>query len=514
MNKLPWSRESKYLTNHTRTVFGCVMTLALVVVSIGPVYANENISEASQQCVDCHSVATPAIVENWKRSRHSAVTPAEACEKKVLERRVSTNEVPPALANVVVGCAECHCMNADAHKDIFEHNEAKVHSTVTPRDCGTCHSVEADQYAKNIMSHANGNLAKNELFGAMMSSVNGVQTVDKDLKIATTAPDELTSADSCYSCHGTKLTVTGKMVRDTSYGDMEFLKIDGWPNQGVGRVNLDESRGSCSSCHTKHEFSIAMARKPYTCSQCHKGPDVPAYQSYLVSKHGNVYASTEKDWKMDSVPWVLGGDFSAPTCAVCHVSLVTSVDGEVIAQRTHQMNDRLPWRIFGVIYAHPHPKSPDTSLIRYKNGQPVPTSLDGDLATEFLITREEMNARQATLQKVCRGCHTRNWVDGHWSRFEQSLTNTNQMTLASTRLLESAWRDKLADLSNPFDEAIEKLWVEQWLFYANSTRFASAMLGADYGVFANGRWFMSKNLRDIVDRIGCLRSVRSKMKER
>jgi hydroxylamine dehydrogenase len=41
--------------------------------------------------------------------------------------------------------------------------------------------------------------------------------------------------------------------------------------------------------------------------------------------------------------------------------------------------------------------------------------------------------------------------------------------------------------------------VEQWLFYANSTRYSSAMAGADYGVFANGRWFMAKNLQEMVD---------------
>ncbi len=43
------------------------------------------------------------------------------------------------------------------------------------------------------------------------------------------------------------------------------------------------------------------------------------------------------------------------------------------------------------------------------------------------------------------------------------------------------------------------MWVEQWLFFANSTRFASAMAGADYGVFANGRWYMSKNLQQMSD---------------
>ena len=57
----------------------------------------------------------------------------------------------------------------------------------------------------------------------------------------------------------------------------------------------------------------------------------------------------------------------------------------------------------------------------------------------------------------------------------------------------------VAGISAPFDEPIEKMWVEQWLFFANSTRFASAMVGADYGVFANGRWYLSKNLQEMVE---------------
>ena len=57
----------------------------------------------------------------------------------------------------------------------------------------------------------------------------------------------------------------------------------------------------------------------------------------------------------------------------------------------------------------------------------------------------------------------------------------------------------LSQNGNLFDEAIEKKWVEQWLFYANATRFASAMAGTDYGVFANGRWYLSRNIQDMID---------------
>ncbi|MDQ1238526.1 MAG: hydroxylamine dehydrogenase, partial [Thermodesulfobacteriota bacterium] len=287
---------------------------------------------------------------------------------------------------------------------------------------------------------------------------------------------------------------------------MEFLTLSGWPNQGVGRLNPDGSKGLCHSCHSKHEFSISVARKPYTCSQCHKGPDVPAYQAYSVSKHGNLYFSNVNTWKMDSVPWSVGKDFAAPTCATCHVSLLTSADGEVISMRTHQMNDRLPWRIFGLIYAHKHPKAPDTSIITNKDGLPLPTTLQGDSATEFLITQEEADKRRSAMQTVCRSCHSENWVLGHWSRFEQSLTTTNDMTRSATQILQSAWNEKLADPTNPFDEGIERLWMDQWLFYANSTRFASAMQGADYGVFANGRYYLSKNLRDLQDRFLLLKT--------
>ena len=77
------------------------------------------------------------------------------------------------------------------------------------------------------------------------------------------------------------------------------------------------------------------------------------------------------------------------------------------------------------------------------------------------------------------------------------------MTLTATKILLTAWEKGaaigLAQKDSIFNEAVEKKWVEQWLFFANSSRFASAMMGADYGVFANGRWYMSKNIQEMID---------------
>jgi hydroxylamine dehydrogenase len=111
--------------------------------------------------------------------------------------------------------------------------------------------------------------------------------------------------------------------------------------------------------------------------------------------------------------------------------------------------------------------------------------------------------RRKTMQSVCLACHGKGWVDGHFARLENTIGTTNQETLAATKILIAAWEAGVAkgpaQNDSIFNEAIERKWVEQWLFFANSTRFASAMAGADYGVFANGRWYLSKNLREMAE---------------
>jgi hypothetical protein len=71
------------------------------------------------------------------------------------------------------------------------------------------------------------------------------------------------------------------------------------------------------------------------------------------------------------------------------------------------------------------------------------------------------------------------------------------MVLAATQLLLEAWDKGLADKSNPFDETIEHKWILQWLFYANSLRYGSAMSGPDYAAFKNGWWELTKNLHEM-----------------
>jgi cytochrome c553 len=459
------------------------------------------VSNASQQCLDCHAALHPGIVEDWKKSRHAMVTPEKALTTAELSKRISSTSVPDDMKSVVVGCAECHTQRPESHADTFSHNGFSVHVVVSPDDCAACHRRERDQYAENIMSHAWKNLAENSIYQVLKQSILG-SPARKSGKLTFNPPDAATNAETCFYCHGTRLTVTGFEKRDTDAGELEFPIIDGWPNQGVGRVNPDGSNGACTSCHTRHAFSMEIARKPYTCKECHSGPDVPAYKVYETSKHGNIAASKQSTWDFQAVPWTVGKDFTAPTCAACHISLLTHPEGDVIVQRTHRMSDRLSNRIFGLIYAHRQPISPDTTRIRNSAGHQLPTDFNGLPAASYLINDAEYAKRQQTMQSVCLSCHSLSWVKGHWQRYDHAIQSTNAATRTATDIMRDIWKKGFASgldrSANPFDEAIEKKWCAIWLFDANNSRFSSAMAGGgDYGVFAEGRFPLSAHVAEL-----------------
>jgi hydroxylamine dehydrogenase len=442
----------------------------------------------------------PGLVQDWMHSLHSQVTPSQALTKKPKERRVSSETIPDSLKDVVVGCYECHSLNATNHTDNFDHMDFRINVVVSPPDCQICHATEAQEFAGSKKAHAVGNLQKNPLFHTMVDSVTSMAEV-KDGKLRLVGSSDQTKNESCYGCHGSRVEVNGTRTNQTDLGPVVVPKLANWPNQGVGRVNPDGSLGACTTCHARHEFSIAVARKPFTCAQCHKGPDVPAWEVYTESKHGNIFLSKEREWNWDHVPWRVGQDFQTPTCAACHSSLLTSPDGDVIAPRTHDFGARLWVRLFGLPYTHPQPKSGDTSLIRNKDGQPLPTAFTGETASEFLIDAKEQALRQGVMRGICRSCHSQDWVTGHFDKLAHTIQETDQMTKAATDLMQKAWAQGLADKSNPFDEPIERKWMKQWLYYANSIRLGSAMSSADHTSFETGWFDLTTHLREMEERI-------------
>lgn len=95
----------------------------------------------------------------------------------------------------------------------------------------------------------------------------------------------------------------------------------------------------CDSCHTRHKFSAAEARRPEACITCHSGPPHPDDETYFHSLHGQIYLAEGAQWDW-SKP-LSKGNYRAPTCAYCHMR-----DGR------HQVADKTIWK-FGLQEVNP-----------------------------------------------------------------------------------------------------------------------------------------------------------------
>lgn len=505
------TKEKTVTVTNTRTLTTTVtktVTQRPVTIQLGPAVVGtqhididkelskikDKISQESMTCINCHKTFTPGIVADWLRSRHAHVTPAEALKKPELERMISSTP-PEKFMEKVVGCYECHGQKPDEHPDTFDHFGFKIHAIVTPRDCATCHRVEVEEYSRSVKANAHYNLVNNPVYMLLVNATT--QVCMHGIK----AGYEKAKESACFACHGTRVEFKG--LREANIGGLK-LKLpvyEGWPNHGVGRVNPDGSKGSCSACHPRHSFSIAVARSPYTCAQCHLDPDVPAFDVWKESKHGNIFLAEWKSYDMEAVPWIPGKHFRAPSCSVCHFSLLVDNQGNVIAPRTHDVGSRIWIRIFGV-YSHPQPKIGETWKIVNKDGLPLPYSLgDAEPAYKYLIDAEEMQKRRELMIAICSQCHSEVYARDRIRWFESVVNETDKAVKAATLVLVDAWKKGVAKGlptgDNPFDEYIEKRWIEAWLFSANSIRYGAAMNGPDWTTFKRGWWQLTKTIEEM-----------------
>ncbi len=356
------------------------------------------ISDEAQNCIDCHTQKSRGIVADWAQSRH---------------------------AHVNVTCIDCHKAgpaDKDVSKEHLEYSKVPVSAVVSPRDCSRCHPAEAQQYSHS--KHAR--------------TLELINKIDPWLNHGLNNKNERNTG--CYYCHGTVITFKdGKISPDT------------WPNDGVGRINPDGSKGSCSSCHTRHRFSVAEARKPEACGQCHLGPDHPQVEIYKESKHGSIYYSEGAKWHWDAAPgsWTPGEDYRTPTCAVCHMSAVNGVKG------THDVTERLAW------------ESQAPLSVRPSEFKPLPA--DTDWKTE----RKKM-------KQVCLACHSQTWVDNQFRKYDNAIHNYNDNYYKPMKKIADELYAKKLLSKKPLDEQLEFDLYELWHHEGRRARFGAAMMGPDY----------------------------------
>lgn len=401
--------------------------------------------DPNDACINCHSTVTPGIVESWLNSKHAV-------------SRIS--------------CAACHT-GMEGDPSGIDHFGVNVTSVPSPNYCQSCHPNEVEQNtrSKHAWTAFIGNYkpyylkAKEMGLNPLSQETAKLLNPDAMAKTAVTPlfPDSgvlkmIGLLDNpaynhnnvvlgCAECHGTFVTVN------------DDGSLNGWPNAGVGRVNPDESLGSCSSCHTRHSFSVEEARKPDTCGQCHLGPDHPQHEIYTESKHGNIFASRGEDWNWDAPGNEWGpDDIEAPTCAACHIS---GFGGAVAV--THDVGERLYWEL-----------QPKISVPQWKNADEV------DIVTQRIPDLEQAEKGRANMQSVCTQCHSSSWVTGYFTEYDKVVSDYNMLFEYVDDLLASAYADGLISKDNPIDEMPEIYHYKIWHHSGRRWRMGAAMMGPDW----------------------------------
>ncbi|QGY40031.1 hydroxylamine oxidoreductase [Pseudodesulfovibrio cashew] len=369
-------------------------------------------SEQAKACINCHKAENPGLFADWTMSRH-------------------------ASANIT--CLDCH--QADpADKDVIKEHfkqyersdtqwgrpeyKVPIATAVTPKDCSRCHPDEVKQYARS--KHANTNSIVWKIDPWMRKGMNNAAE----------------RQSGCLTCHGTALKLDDK-------GNLDAAT---WPNVGVGRINMDGSFGSCTSCHTRHRFSVAEARRPQACGQCHLGPDHPQIEIFTESKHGAIYDSFGESYNWDAAPgtWTAGVDYRGPTCASCHMS------GTGPVMTTHDVTERLSWEL----------QAPLT--VRPQDFKPLPAQND------WKVERDKMKA-------VCTQCHTNTWVDNHYVKLDKVVANYNDIYFKPAKaMLDELYAKGLITKEGFFDERPEVEFYELWHHEGRRARMGAAMMAPDY----------------------------------
>ncbi len=300
-----------------------------------------------------------------------------------------------------VGCADCHLPAESVAAAIQQMpsscEDKRVRRAVSPRNCIACHAIQAEQFAAG----------KHTLAWVAMTSM------------PTTAqqPGPIVEGEKgCGGCH---------------------------------RIGRDE--GKCDSCHTRHLFSAAEARRPEACMTCHMGFDHPQWEMYSTSKHGTIYRTQGDtwDWRIDLADWFkqpYTADLRrarAPVCATCHMPA----------------GDHAVRTAWGFLALRLGEKDPEWLKYREKilmalgvltpEGQPTARFEVVQVGKVARLTPEEWEAERARMLAVCSQCHAASFAAEQMRLADEIIKESDKLLAEAVDIVEGLYRDGL--LARPAD---------------------------------------------------------------
>lgn len=341
---------------------------------------------ASGKCAECHSRTQYSVVHEYEMSKH---------------------------AQRGVNCLECHQPARGQGKQ--EHHGFVISAgRLTAGNCRGCHEQIYQQFLRS--RHAAPS------WGAIYG--------DKGLSA------EQVNFSETYQPGGTRRA------------PHPFVTLEGGSamNSGceqchsIGKPNADGTIGTCTNCHTRHTSSVAIARAPRTCGQCHLGPDHSQIEIYEESRHGLMFSAQEKLLNLEADPAKLTTrDMFVPTCATCHMS---GINGLGV---THDPSERLSYYLANAISAK----------------------------------RPNYAQAQAKMKQVCSQCHTSGTVERVYAQAEAVVQTTNQK-VSDAKALVDGLRSQGLISGPPFSQPIDFIYFDLWHYDGRTAKHGAFMGGADF----------------------------------
>ena len=324
-------------------------------------------------CIKCHEDKDESYgaVVAWRKSVHSNLnairnlSPGDPrfYKKEKLEqveenlRSIGKLEKGEHLAQV--GCIDCH-VGIGATKGKHDEDLRMPDASV----CATCH---LQQFAERESERDTMDWPQQQWPNGQPSHALGYKA---NVELATWAAiEEREIASGCTMCH----------------------------------INAPK----CDTCHTRHQFSAAEARKPEACATCHNGVDHNEYEQFLLSKHGTVYTAhgDSWDWEVPLEEAIEKGGQTGPTCALCHM--------EFEGKFGHNVVRKVRWAF-----------------------NPTPAIADN-------LDHPWFEKRKQSWLKTCATCHSEKFADAYFDIIDGSIKHGIAKEQEAKVVLDKLYEDGL-----------------------------------------------------------------------
>lgn len=340
---------------------------------------------ASGKCAECHARLQYSVVHEYEMSAH---------------------------AKKGVNCLDCHQPAPGQQKQ--DHHGFVISTHLTAGNCRSCHESIYQEFLRSRHAapswaavHGAAGLSKEQVSFSEQFQPGGTNRPPNPL---VTPEGHPAVNGGCEQCHA------------------------------IGKPNDDGTIGSCTECHSRHTSSVALARLPTTCAQCHMGPDHSQIEIYNESKHGIMFAAQRNLLNLDAPARTLTTrDMFVPTCATCHMSGINGL------KVTHNPSDRLSWYLFAQISTH----------------------------------RPNFQQAQINMKQVCTQCHTQKRIDAVYANAEGVLNSTNDKITEAKNIMDGLQKD--GTLSGPsFTRPIDFTFFDMWHYDGRTSKHGAFMGGADF----------------------------------